>query len=171
MSAQLSCLAVAFCLALHGSVVPCFADPLGPSTRRGGLVLSEIMYHPAKRPDGLKLSFVEVYNCNPWPEDLTGFGLGINTASYKFPTNTVIGPHSFLVVAGDPDGVMQVYSITNVLGPLAGGLGNNQGSISIYNPAGLAIFVIDDGHECRYGFFEAAHSSTALFKPLGHSHL
>ncbi|HUR45597.1 MAG TPA: lamin tail domain-containing protein, partial [Candidatus Saccharimonadales bacterium] len=140
MFTHLPWLAVALCLSLDGWVVPCSADDLGPSTRRGGLVLSEIMYHPAKRSDGLKLSFVEVYNCNPWPQDLTGFGIGVNTASYQFPTNKVIGPHSFLVVASDPTGLMQAYNISNVLGALVGGLGNNQGSVSIYNPAGVAIF-------------------------------
>src|SRR5262249_46334269 len=37
-------------------------EPLGPSSRRTGLVISEIMYHPTNRADGKILEFVELYN-------------------------------------------------------------------------------------------------------------
>jgi len=37
-------------------------EPLGPSSRRTGMVISEIMYHPPPRADGRNLEFVELYN-------------------------------------------------------------------------------------------------------------
>ena len=35
------------------------SEPAGPSSRRTGLAITEIMYHPAERPDGKQLEFVE----------------------------------------------------------------------------------------------------------------
>ena len=46
-------------------------EPPGPSTRRSGLTISEIMYHPKSRPDGKQLEFIEIYNSLPIWEDLT----------------------------------------------------------------------------------------------------
>lgn len=47
----------------------------GPATRRGPFVLSEIHYHPRDRVDLKNLEFIELYNTQPWQEDLTGFRL------------------------------------------------------------------------------------------------
>jgi hypothetical protein len=46
-------------------VVDLAAEPLGPSSRRTGLVISEIMYHPAARADGKNLEFIEIFNSEP----------------------------------------------------------------------------------------------------------
>ena len=51
------------------------AEPLGPSSRRTGLVISEIMYHPLPRPDGKNLEFIELYNSEAIPADLSGYRL------------------------------------------------------------------------------------------------
>ena len=45
----------------------------GPSNRRSPLVISEIMYHPAAREDGANLEFIEIYNSQPWWEELGNF--------------------------------------------------------------------------------------------------
>ena len=34
-------------------------ETIGPSTRRGALVISEVMYHPTNRPDAKDLEFIE----------------------------------------------------------------------------------------------------------------
>src|SRR5712692_3742356 len=47
-------------------------EPPGPSSRRGPLVISEIMHHPAPRADGRRLEFIELYNSQPWDEDISG---------------------------------------------------------------------------------------------------
>ena len=50
-------------------------EPLGPSSRRTGLVISEVMYHPSFRPDGTNLEFVELFNTLPYFEELSGYRL------------------------------------------------------------------------------------------------
>src|SRR5262249_39639809 len=41
---------------------PAGVEPLGPSSRRTGLTISEIMYHPRSRTDGRNLEFIELFN-------------------------------------------------------------------------------------------------------------
>src|SRR5439155_26554804 len=48
-------------------------EPLGPSSRRTGLVISEIMYRPAPRSDGKVLEYVELFNSNPFFEEIGGY--------------------------------------------------------------------------------------------------
>jgi hypothetical protein len=47
-------------------------EPAGPSSRRAPFAISEIMYHPTNRPDGRNLEYIEIFNSNPWVEDLGG---------------------------------------------------------------------------------------------------
>src|SRR5262245_3128331 len=76
-------------------------EPLGPCSRRTPLVISEIMYHPAARSDSNNLEFVEVYNSQPWPEDISGFRLG-GGIEFTFPPATVLPAEGFIVVAAEP---------------------------------------------------------------------
>jgi regulation of enolase protein 1 (concanavalin A-like superfamily) len=48
-------------------------EPLGPSSRKTGIVIPEIIYKPASRADGLNLEFIELYSI--WPET-PDFGSG-----------------------------------------------------------------------------------------------
>src|SRR5262245_26771140 len=60
-------------------------EPLGPSSRRTGLVISEIMYHPPPRPDGRNPEFIELYNSEPSSADLSGYRL-TGDVDFLFPT-------------------------------------------------------------------------------------
>jgi hypothetical protein len=124
------------------SVLTCHAqeeefEPLGPSSRRTGLVISEIMYHPADRPDGARLEFIELFNSNPFPEEISGYSLA--GLAYTFPFGTIIGSNSFLVVARFPDDVRQVYGLAHVLGPLSNNIPNGQASISLLHRSGAVL--------------------------------
>ncbi len=83
-------------------------EPLGPSSRRTGLAVSEIMYHPTNRTDGLKVEFVELYHSNPWPEDISGYRLG-GSVVYTNPPNTIIPGKGFLVLARNATNLMAAY--------------------------------------------------------------
>ena len=54
-------------------------EPLGPSSRKTGLVRTEIMYNPRPIPGldtNLTHEFIEVFNSKPWDEDIGGFSIG-----------------------------------------------------------------------------------------------
>ncbi len=83
-------------------------EPLGPSRRRSGLAISEIMYHPRLREDGRELEFVEIYNSNPWPEPLGGYRFD-GSIDFTFPPETEIAANGFIVVAAQPADVVAEY--------------------------------------------------------------
>jgi hypothetical protein len=102
----------------------------GPSSRRTGLVISEIMYHPADRDDGKDLEYVELFNTTPFTNQLAGYRLA-GSIEYTFPGASTIGPFSYLVVAREPSSVQTVYGISGVLGPFEGSLPNSSGRVRL----------------------------------------
>jgi hypothetical protein len=116
-------------------------EPLGPSTRRTGLTLSEIMYHPRARADALNLQFIELYNSNPFQENISGYRL-TGAVDYTFPSNTVIAGRSFLVIAPAPADVQAAYGVSQVLGGFTNSLPNDTGAIRLRKKSGaLALEV------------------------------
>jgi len=109
-------------------------EPLGPSSRRTQLAFSEIMYTPAPRGDGLNTEYLEIYNSNPWWDDISGYQLA-GQIQYAFPSNTVIPGGGFLVVAAAPADVQAAYGITNVAGPYSKSL-KKGGEIQLLNDVG-----------------------------------
>lgn len=103
-------------------------EPLGPSSRRTGLVFSEIHFFPRPQPGQTNsLEFIELHNTGPVAEDLTDWRLS-GGVDYQFPSGTKIPPGGFLVIAEDPASLEKAYSITGVLGPYKGKL-NNSGDL------------------------------------------
>src|SRR2546423_14137039 len=100
-----------FAFASHGAI-----EPMGPSTRRCGLVISEVLYHPLSRPDGRNLEFIELYNSQSVPANLSGFRLS-GDVDFTFPANTIMPALGFLLVAPVPADIQAVYGIAGVLGP------------------------------------------------------
>ncbi len=117
------------------------SEPLGVSSRKTPVVISEIMYHPAPRPDGLQLEFIELYNSNPWFQDVSGYQLNGTTLSYTFPTGTIIPGGGFLVVAAAPADLMSAYGITNVAGPFTGSLKKSD-TIQLTDEIGAVLLTI-----------------------------
>src|SRR5258706_2496454 len=91
------------------------SEPLGPSSRKTALVISEIMYKPAPRGDARNLEFLEIYNSNPFYEDISGYRVS-GEIDFTFPSNTVINGRSFIVLAHSPGDVQAVYGISGVYG-------------------------------------------------------
>ena len=116
-------------------------EPLGPCSRLTPIVISEIMYAPAARTDGLNLQFIELYNSNPWFHDLSHYRLTGTTVNYTFPPGTIIPGGGFLVLAAAPADLQSVYGITNVLGPFAGSLKKTD-TIQLQDEAGAFILTI-----------------------------
>jgi hypothetical protein len=132
------CLSILLC----ASSVRSYSDPveaLGPSSRRTGLVISEIMYHPAPRADAKDLEYIELYNSQARFEDLSGYRI-TGTVSFKFPPGTVLEPESFLVIARNPVDMRSVYGIDNVIGGWKETLRQETGLIRLQHRTG-AVFL------------------------------
>ena len=95
--------------------------PLGPSSRKSGLVITEIMYHPRVVPLGttqtLDIEFIEIYNSNPFFEDIGDHRIS-GSVNFKFAPATVIPANGFLVVARNP-GALQSH-FPNLTAPVLG---------------------------------------------------
>ena len=132
---------------------------VGPSSRRTGLVISEIMYHPTERVDGKDLEFVEIFNTVPVSEKLDGYELK-GDIDYEFPANTTISGFSYLVVAKDPSAMQSVYGITGVMGSYTGSLSNGGGTVKLQDELGGEILIVEYDDESPW---------TAAADGAGHS--
>ncbi len=116
-------------------------EPLGPSSRRTALVISEIMYNPPAAWGTNSQEFVELWNSGLITEDLTGHKLS-GEISYTFPSNTKLAPGQFLVVAKDPVAAQSFYGIT-CLGPYTNKLSNSGGTLRLLNELGGRLLEIE----------------------------
>jgi hypothetical protein len=120
---------------------PLRAEPLGQSSRRTSLVISEIMFNPLDRADGRNVEFVELFNALGEPQDISGYRLD-GAADFTFPPNTVLPAGGFLVVAQNPADVQFVYGLAGVLGPFSNtnSLPNDRGTVQLRHRTG-AMFL------------------------------
>ena len=95
-----------------------------------GLVVSEVMYHPAD--DAETLEFIELYNNQAVSEDLTGYAF-TNGIRHTFQSGTILGPKEYLVVARDPNALKAAYGISSVHGPFTGRFDNDGEQIELSN--------------------------------------
>ncbi len=129
-------------------------EPLGPTTRRTGVLISEIMYHP-KPPVGVtgNLEFIELYNAGPVFEDLGGWRIS-GAVEYTFPEGFRLEAGAFVVVAADPAAMQSVYSLSGVLGPFTGALNNAGEVIQLLDSFGALKLEIE--YSTRHPWPEAA---------------
>ena len=106
-------------------------EPPGPSSRHTPIAITEIHYHPAPRADSNDVEFIELFNSNPWAEDISGWRLS-GDISFTFPANTSMAGGSYLVVANAPADVTAVYGLTNVFGPYGNRL-KSSGTVRLRN--------------------------------------
>lgn len=107
-----------------------------PSSRRTGLVISELMYHPKPATDvTANLEFIEIYNAGAIFQELTGWRLA-GGVDYRFPDGFRIEAGQFVVVAADPAAVQAAYGLTGVLGPFTGSLNNAGDTVQLRDSIG-----------------------------------
>lgn len=121
---------------------PSVNEPLGPSSRKTGLVISEIMYNFGARTDGKVVEFVELYNSQPYFEDLSGYRIG-GSVDYTFPPGTIFPGGGFLVVAKAPADIQSAYGITNVFGGYTNALPPGGGTVRLLNRSGAVLLEIN----------------------------
>ncbi|HEY2951819.1 MAG TPA: lamin tail domain-containing protein [Verrucomicrobiae bacterium] len=122
-------------------------EPLGPSSRKTGLAISEILYHP-RTVAGFSnsLEFIELFNSQAFDERIGGYRIS-GSVDYLFPTNTVIKSGGFIVVAREPAFVQTYYGLSGVLGPWIGassnGLPGGSGTVRLRNRAGAVMLEVN----------------------------
>jgi hypothetical protein len=119
-------------------------EPPGPSSRRTGITFSEIHYHPVDRPDGRNLEFVELYNSNPFPEDLGSWRIS-GEWDVTLPPGTVLAARSHLVIAADPVALRELHGVTNVIGGPTAQLSNGGGTLRLRKPSGAVVLEVNYG--------------------------
>jgi len=126
------------------NTAPINVEPLGQSSRRTSLVISEIMYHPAERADGRNTEFIELFNALGEPQDISGYRLS-GEVEFTFPTNTLLPAGGFAVVARVPADVEFVYGISGVVGPFANtnNLSNQNGTIRLRHRTGAVLLEVN----------------------------
>jgi len=117
-------------------------EQAGPSSRRTALTFTEINYHPTNRADFRNVEFVELYNSNPYFEDLGGWRIS-GDFDYTFPSNTIIQANSYLVIAPVPTDVEAVYGISGVLGGFTNRLDNNGGTLRLRKRSGAVVLEVN----------------------------
>src|SRR5687768_2858554 len=89
----------------------------GFAARAQDIVINEIMYHPASHDP--REEYVELYNRGATNVNLSGWSLK-GGVEFTFPSNTVILPGNYFVVAGHrPTFVSKYPTIANVVGDFA----------------------------------------------------
>lgn len=77
-------------------------EPMGPTSRRTGLVFSEVMYHPKPAADATgELEFIEIHNADSIFEDIGGWQLK-GGVQFTFPRGFRLAAGDVVVVASDP---------------------------------------------------------------------
>ena len=130
----------AFCRSLSGDAAN--VERLGPSNRRSPFVISEIMYHPVPQESGANLEFIEIFNSQPWWEEVGGFHID-GDINYSLPPGTRIEKLNYLVIASDPEAVKKAYGLENVLGPYSGRLSNGGGQLQLRNDLDAVVFEVN----------------------------
>jgi hypothetical protein len=129
-------------------------EPLGPSSRRTGIVMSELMYQPQGDPQERNLQFVELFNADLVEVDLGGFQLtGSEGLEFTFPDRTTVPAGGFLVLAPAPGDVESAYGLTGVVGGFSE-LPRNTGTLRLLNRAGAILLEVNYGN--RHPWPEAA---------------
>ncbi len=106
-----------------------------PSAALGGVVISEIHYHPAENE--LAFEWIEIANDSATPVDISGYAF-VNGVDFVFPEGAILSGRGFIVVARDADAVSLRHGI-EVLGNFTGRLDNDGERITIANHAGVTV--------------------------------
>ncbi len=99
------------------------------------IVINEIMYHPILSDD--RYEYIELYNKGTDTISLSGWSF-TDGIEYEFDGNIEMAPDSYLVVAKDPDLLMDVYDDlvfgSNLVGPYTGSLNDHSERIRLSYP-------------------------------------
>ena len=118
------------------------SEPMAATARTTPLVISEIMYNPVASTNTNSLEFVEIYNSNPFYEDISGYRLA-GDIDFTFPAGTVMQGGALLVVAKNPSYLQSVTpGLTGVLGPYTNNL-PSKGTVRLRSEVDAILLEVD----------------------------
>lgn len=126
------------------------------------IVINEIYYHP---PEDRRGEFVELYNRGDRVVHLAGFRF-VKGIDYTFG-DVSLAPDDYLVVAEDPDLMLEVYGLSGALGPYSGRLSDDGESLRLVDDRGNPVDHVrfHDGGEWSE-WADGRGSSLELVDPL-----
>jgi len=92
------------------------------------IIINEVNYRSIAIQQNIE--FIELYNADVVPVDLTGWQL-TDGITYQFPAGTTINPGAYLVIAADPATCESTFGFSGALGPYIGGLSNSGDDIRL----------------------------------------
>ncbi|MGA2245783.1 MAG: lamin tail domain-containing protein [Verrucomicrobiota bacterium] len=116
-------------------------EPAGSCSRTTPIIISEIMWKPAPRTDTNNCEFLEIYNSNPWFQDISSYQLVCADMNYTFPPGTILAGGAYLVIAASPGSIRNVYGITNVVGPYNGSLKHSE-TLQLFDEHGSVLLTV-----------------------------
>ncbi|MGO8929591.1 MAG: lamin tail domain-containing protein, partial [Limisphaerales bacterium] len=116
-------------------------EPLAACSRTTPIVFSEIMWKPAPRADTNNCEFLEIYNSNPWFQDISSYQVVCADMNYTFPPGTILAGGAYLVIAASPGSIRNVYGITNVMGPYNGSLKHSE-TLQLFDEHGSVLLTV-----------------------------
>jgi hypothetical protein len=139
----------------------------GACTRKTGFVITELMVKPATTN---ALEFVEIYNSNPFEEEIGEYTLE-GEIDFTFPAGTMLAGQSYLVVAKDATALQAAYDLSGIqvfeYGEADGSnsLGSS-GSLRLVNSCNGTILEIDYDNDAPWPVAaNGAGHSLALVRP------
>ncbi len=128
-------------------------EPAGPCSRKTGFSISEIMHSPDDA-DAANTEFVEIYNSNPFEEELSGYRLS-GEIDFIFPEGTFLAGRSYLIVAKNAAGFQSRYHLSGVqIFEYGASDGSNSlgksGPLRLVNNSGAIVLEIEYGNNAPW---------------------
>ncbi|MHB1307819.1 MAG: lamin tail domain-containing protein [Limisphaerales bacterium] len=109
-----------------------------------GLLVTELMYHPAATADtdGEEFEFVELKNTNPFAVELSGVSF-VNGIRSTFPLGTKLGAGQFAVLVKDAAAFAARHPGVPVAGVYTGSLANSGERVTLAQATGTNLFSVN----------------------------
>lgn len=133
----------------HASSLP-GGSPGGPD-HAGGVIITELMYHPSTNAYNEQYEFIEIYNRADTPIEVSGwrFDTGVD---YTIPTGTTVSAHGYLVVAADTNTFSTRYpTVTEFVGGWVGTLADRGERVSLVDDRGRLMDEVRYADEGSWG--------------------
>ncbi|HOT45275.1 MAG TPA: lamin tail domain-containing protein [Spirochaetota bacterium] len=104
------------------------------------IIITEVFYDAAGSDD--EREFIEIYNGNDYPCDISGMGIVDGAASSRdfiFPPGSVMGPKSYAVVARSAEGFAALFGRSPDYGDFSFSLNNNGETVLLKSQDGTII--------------------------------